>query len=231
MTRFLRLTGLSPYERVHTLQQQLLVARLAETIDDTVLLVEHAPTITVGRRRGALANVLAAGDTPVVRVERGGDVTWHGPGQLVAYPIVYLKGPRQDLHAHLRRLEDAVIGLLLELGLKGVRDARNTGAWLPSSVHPDKRNEKVCSVGIACRKWVTWHGLALNVDPDLSGFQRINPCGFDSVVITRLADHLEPCPTVHALVEPLSRHLALALQVPWSPVEESTVDGCIDKGA
>ncbi len=180
------LPGLTDYRAVHALQRDLVERRIREEIDDVVLLVEHAPVITVGRARGAAANVLAASETPVVEVERGGDVTWHGPGQLVAYPIVHLVGDRADLHRHLHALEAAVIGLLADRGVAAVRDDRNTGVWLPDV--PLAR--KVCSVAI-------------------------HPCGFEAGVMTRLADHLDPCPTVNALRLPLAGHLAAALGVSW----------------
>jgi lipoyl(octanoyl) transferase len=197
-----------PYGRVHALQQELVGQRIRGEIDDCVLVVDHAPVVTVGRGRGAQAGVLDPSDVEVVAVERGGESTWHGPGQLVAYPIVQLEGTRRDLHRHLRNLEDAVIGLLAEVGLEGRRDARNTGVWLGCS---DGVTRKVCSVGIACRSWVTWHGLALNVDPDPRVWERIRPCGFDASVMTRAADHLDPCPPLLEWVEPLYRHLATAL--------------------
>jgi len=228
MARFVRLTGLSSYRSVHALQERLVDQRLTGRVPDTVLFVEHPATITVGRRREASVNVLQAGDLPVVSVERGGDVTWHGPGQLVAYPIIALRGDNRDLHAHLSALEEAVIGLLADLGLHGHRDPRNTGVWLTppgaERLGPVGGGQKVCSVGIACRKWVTWHGLALNVSPEMGGFQRINPCGFDAGVMTRLSDHLNPGPTVGDLAPRLSRHLARALVIPPGPLEESTVD-------
>lgn len=207
-----RLPGPAPYAEVHALQQDLVDQRVRGQIPDTVLLVEHTETITVGRARGAAHNVLAPGDVPVVSVERGGDVTWHGPGQLVAYPIVALTGARADLHDHLHRLEDAVIGLLAELGLAGVRDPRNTGVWLANPPGPAR---KVAAIGIACRRWVTWHGLALNVCPDPAAFARIRPCGFEPDTVTRVVDALDPAAgrsaTVDSLAWPLARQLARAL--------------------
>jgi lipoyl(octanoyl) transferase len=188
------------YEQGHRLQLELLDARVRGEIPDTILLLEHADTITVGKARGAALNVLDAGPIPVVTVERGGDVTWHGPGQLVAYPIV---GTR-DLHAHLRALEQSVIDVLADRGLAAQRDPRNSGVWLPSADGPPR---KVCSVGIACRRWVTWHGLALNIDADLARFRTIRPCGFDAETMTRVADHLSPCPALLDWVEPLARAL------------------------
>lgn len=210
MAVVVHLLGLSSYETVHALQTKLLEARIADRIPDVVLLLEHQSVITVGRSKGAMANVLTAGDVPVVAVERGGDVTWHGPGQLVAYPIVKLKDERQDLHLHLRSLEQSVIELLADHRLQATRDDRNTGVWLPE---PDGLPRKVCSVGIACRRWVTWHGLAVNVCPDLDGFNTINPCGFDTGIITRLCDHLSPPPSVQGLAAPLAAHLLRALEL------------------
>ncbi len=172
--------GHAGYDEVLALQERMLAERIAEQIPDTVLLVEHAPVYTVGRRKDATANLLAVGDTPVIHVSRGGDVTWHGPGQVVAYPIVRLHD--QDLHAHLRRLEDVMIAVCARFGLEAARDARNTGAWVSG--------RKIGSVGVACRSWVTWHGLALNVCPDMGYFARINPCGFTSDIMTSMAQEL-----------------------------------------
>jgi lipoyl(octanoyl) transferase len=215
VARFIHLTGPCPYAEVHALQEALVADVGAGRCPDTVLLLEHAPTITLGRKRGAEGNVLAPDGVPVVSVERGGDVTWHAPGQLVAYPIVALPPARQDLRGVLASLESAVSALLQAQGLAPQRDPRNTGVWLPCA---DGEVRKVCSVGVAVRGWVTWHGLALNVDNSLDAFARIRPCGFGAEVMTRLADHLAPCPPVDALVAPLAAALAAAL-VLEGPVE------------
>src|SRR5205823_6412223 len=137
-------------------------------------------------RREARANVLAPGDVEVIEIERGGDVTYHGPGQLVAYPIILLDEDERDLHAYLRHLEDAVIATCTRAGLATDREPGKTGVWLGK---PTER-KKICTMGIACRKWVTFHGLALNVTTDLSYFRRINPCGFSSEVMTSMAVEL-----------------------------------------
>lgn len=160
-----------------------LAARIAGEIPDTLLLCEHAPVYTVGRARGAAGNVLDPQGVPVVEVRRGGDVTFHGPGQVVGYPIFALPPRRHDLHGFLHGLEDALIDTVGRYGIRGERDARNTGVWV--------EGRKIAAVGIACRKWVTWHGFALNLDVDLGYFQRINPCGMDSALVTRIADHVE----------------------------------------
>jgi lipoyl(octanoyl) transferase len=122
----------------------------------------------------------------VIEIERGGDVTYHGPGQIVAYPIVLLTEGERDLHRYLRNLEDAVIATLARFGLLADREPGKTGVWCG----PAERRRKLCSMGIACRKWVTFHGLALNVTTDLSYFGRINPCGFESKVMSSMAEQL-----------------------------------------
>ncbi len=216
MTTWVRLGGLSPYAAVHRLQEALVERVAAGSLGDVVLFLEHAPTITLGRKRDAEQSVIAPDGAPVVRVERGGDATWHAPGQLVVYPIVALPEGRRDLHAALRALEDSVIGLLGDLGLSAGRDPRNTGVWIDG--------HKVCSIGIAVRSWVTWHGLALNVDADLAGFGRIRPCGFDAEVMTRLADHLRPCPSIDALIPGLVAQLATHLHLdPSGPLLHAVV--------
>jgi len=210
--------GQMRYDEVHALQRDWVARRAADTIDDRIAIVEHPPVITVGRGRGAADDVVDR-SIDVFEVERGGQATLHAPGQIVAYPIVKLEGADRDLHRHLRRLEDAVMDTLALHGLAGRRDARNTGVWLPADPLP----LKVCSVGIACRRWVTWHGLALNVSVDLARFAALRPCGFTADVMTRVADHLDPCPPVEDWVAPLASALARHLQRPW--------DGRIIEGA
>ncbi len=150
---------------------------------DALVLVEHPHVITVGRTRGALANILAAGDVEVVEVERGGDVTYHGPGQIVAYPILQLEEGERDLHRFLRNLEEGMIRTVARWGVMGGREPGKTGVWVEG-------RRKIASIGIACRKWVTFHGIALNVTTDLGYFARIQPCGFDSAVMTSMAREL-----------------------------------------
>jgi lipoyl(octanoyl) transferase len=168
-------------------QLELVEARQKGEVPDTLLLVEHEHVFTLGRRREAEGNVLDAGDVEVIGIERGGDVTYHGPGQLVAYPIVLLReGKERDLHAYLRNLEEAVIRTCTRFGLATDREPGKTGVWTTTPVG----RKKLCSMGIACRKWVTFHGLALNVTTDLAYFRRINPCGFESSVMSTMAEQL-----------------------------------------
>lgn len=205
----LRLSGRTPYVAALALQEALVAARAEGSIDDVVVFLEHPETITVGRHRGAASSVLVPETVPVVEVSRGGDATWHAPGQLVAYPIVALEGDRRDLRAFLTHLEQAVVDMLVARGHAAQRDARNTGVWLPAE---GGLPQKVCSIGIACRKWVTWHGLALNLDIDLGGFARIKPCGFGSEVMTRLVDHGDPA-SPDELVAPLAKAIARVLDL------------------
>lgn len=171
--------GRTRYGDAHRLQQELVDERVRGAIRDTLVLTEHEPVITLGR--GTPRDEAVAGGIPVVEVERGGEATYHGPGQLVAYPIYALEGERRDLHRYLRDLEEVVIGMLAEVGLEGARRTGLTGVWLGE--------RKICSVGVAVRRWVAWHGFALNVDTDLAAFRGFKPCGLDPDVMTRIADH------------------------------------------
>jgi lipoyl(octanoyl) transferase len=193
--------GTRPYREVWARQLELVEARQAGRVPDTLVLVEHPHVFTLGRRRDSKQNVLAPGDVEVIEIERGGDVTYHGPGQLVAYPIVLLDGPERDLHAFLRNLEEAVIRTCARAGLAADREPGKTGVWTTT---PAGR-KKLCSIGIACRKWVTFHGLALNVTTDLGYFARINPCGFEATVMSSLAAQLGP-----AMVDPAAVRAWLA---------------------
>ncbi len=144
-------------------------------------MVEHPEVITLGRRRESRANVVEA-RFPIVEVERGGDVTYHGPGQLVGYPILALAGEERDLHRFLRAIEQALIDLCATLGVAAGRRDGATGVWLGE--------KKVASIGIAVRRWVTLHGFAINISTDLSHFSAIRPCGFAAEVMTSLSESL-----------------------------------------
>jgi len=177
--------GLRPYEEVLQIQRDLVAARQADAIADTLLLVEHPDVITLGRS-ARRENILTPGDIPVLDIERGGDVTFHGPGQLVAYPIFFLREEERDLHRYLRGLEEAVIRTLADFALPGARRPGKTGVWTADEAVP----RKLASIGIAVRRWVTLHGLALNVNTDLRRFAAVSPCGFDSSVMTSMEREL-----------------------------------------
>jgi lipoyl(octanoyl) transferase len=200
--------GTASYRDTWARQLALVEARQQGEAPDTLIVVEHPHVFTLGRRRDAQQNVLAPGDVEVIEIERGGDVTYHGPGQLVAYPIVLLEDGERDLHRYLRNLEEAVIATCARAGITADREMGKTGVWT-TDAHGARK--KLCSMGIACRKWVTFHGLALNVTTDLSYFRRINPCGFESNVMTSLAaqrEGVDPAAVKAALVDELGTALS-----------------------
>ena len=190
------------YLPVYEQMKTLLLARIEERIPDTLLLVEHTPTYTLGRARNAENNVIDPRDTPVIRVERGGDVTYHGTGQLTGYPIVKLPEHKQDIIAYLRFLEEFWIQELQEQNIQGYRDERNTGVWVDG--------KKMVAIGVALRRWVCWHGFACNISTDLSFFQRINPCGFDSSLVTRMLDY-----GIELDIEKFAFHIGKRFELAW----------------
>jgi lipoate-protein ligase B len=168
--------GTVPYIAALEWQRRLADDRIAGRLDhDVLLLLDHPPVVTLGRNAHQ-ANLLQAAGIDVFEVERGGDVTYHGPGQLVGYPILDLGGFKRDLHWYLRTLEQTLIDALGQLGIPGERNPGFTGVWT--------RGRKIASIGIHVKQWVTWHGFALNVTTELANFERIVPCGIDGVVMT-----------------------------------------------
>ena len=155
--------------------------RVKDELEDRLIFCSHPAVFTVGRKLGAVNNLLSVQETPVVEVERGGDVTYHGPGQVVLYPILQLQEGERDLHKYLRALEEVVIQALAHFGIVGDRSGP-TGVWV--------KDKKIASLGIAARRWVVFHGVALNVNLDLSPFYGINPCGLDPKVMTSLEREL-----------------------------------------
>ena len=195
--------GLAEYQATWERQKQLVAERQAGLCADTLLLVEHPHVITLGRRRGSRDNVLSDA-MPVVEIERGGDVTYHGPGQLVGYPIVQLHDGERDLHRYLRNLEEALILTCRALGLDGAgRREGWTGVWLGE--------RKLASIGIAVRRWVTLHGFALNVCTDLSRFAAIHPCGLDSAVMTSMTEALGRPVAVDEVKSLVAKHVGEVL--------------------
>lgn len=173
------LAGRIAYREALAWQRALAHDRIAGRLPhDVLLLLEHDPVVTLGRTSQP-AHVLRSEGIDVVEVERGGDVTFHGPGQLVGYPILDLGGYRQDLHWYLRTLEQALIDALGVLEIPAERNPGLTGVWT--------RGRKIASIGIHVKQWVTWHGFALNVTTDLVSFDRIVPCGIPGVVMTSVA--------------------------------------------
>jgi lipoyl(octanoyl) transferase len=170
------------YRAAVALQESLVAQKRGGDLPDILLFVEHPHVITIGRA-GKESNVLAPGEVPVLRTSRGGDVTYHGPGQMVAYPIVDLKSKlRKDVHRYLRYLESAAIETLASFGLQAERRPPWTGIWI------GKR--KIAAIGVAVRRGITYHGLALNVNTDLFYFDRLIPCGLSWAEMTSMQKEL-----------------------------------------
>jgi lipoate-protein ligase B len=217
--------GRRPYGEVLDLQRNLCRSRLTgELTDDVLLLVEHQPVVTLGR--GTRAPSLPLSPTELVQrgvevfeVERGGDVTYHGPGQLVGYPILDLRQHREDLHWYLRRLEQSLIGALDALGIAAGINPGLTGVWT--------NGRKIASIGIHVKQWVTFHGFALNVTTDLDYFDLIVPCGIRDVIMTSVAQELGRTDaalfeeTREAVIESLGKTLNLEPIV--EPAAESVI--------
>lgn len=180
--------GRRRYGEVLDLQRKMAKERIAGAREDTLVIVEHQPVVTLGRTSKAahlLADerVLAARGVELFEIERGGDITFHGPGQLVGYPIIDLAQHKQDLHWYLRQLEQVLIDALATFGIPGSRVDKHTGVWVGA--------RKIASIGVHARGWVTWHGFALNVATDLSFFDLIVPCGIPDVEMTSIARELD----------------------------------------
>lgn len=180
--------GLRSYAEALAFQRSLAAARIAKRVPlDVLVLVEHPPVITLGRSTKA-GNLLASSEALSARgvelfeVERGGDVTFHGPGQLVGYPIVDLTEHKQDLHWYLRQVEEVMIRGVAPFGVVADRNPGKTGVWT--------RDRKLASIGVHARQWVTWHGFALNVTTDLSYFDLMVPCGIADVTMTSVEREL-----------------------------------------
>ncbi len=196
------------YVRAWDLQRQVHGQRVAGSIPDSCLLLEHAPVYTAGKRTAVSDRPAGDPGAPVIDVDRGGKITWHGPGQLTAYPIIRLREP-VDVLAYVRGLEEAMIRVCAEFGLRAIRVDGRSGAWIPASGGlPDR---KVGAIGARVARGVTMHGLALNCDSDLSWFDRIVPCGIRDAGVTSLTAETGIRVSVADVTPLLERHLTAAL--------------------
>ncbi|MEM7447120.1 MAG: lipoyl(octanoyl) transferase LipB [Myxococcota bacterium] len=216
--RFYRL-GTLAYEAALELQNRLVDARAEGKVGDSLLLVEHPPTLTLGRscknedHLRMSAELLRASGFAVHHVGRGGDVTYHGPGQLVAYPIFDLKPDRKDVRRYMSDLEEAMIRVCRDYGLQAGRLEGLTGTWIGP--------RKIGAIGVRIRRWVTMHGVALNVCTNLQHFQTIVPCGIADKAVTSLEAELGEAPP-HAEVESrLARHLG---NIFHAEIDEATIE-------
>jgi lipoyl(octanoyl) transferase len=185
--------GVCAYATALALQEELVGRRAAGEIEDQLLLLEHVPVYTLGR--GADAEDLRGADrilgVPVFRVGRGGGVTFHGPGQLIAYPIIMLRRGGRDVHGYVRALEDVLIGVCADFGIAAARRTGLTGVWVGAA--------KIGSIGVGVRRWTTFHGSALNVSTDLRFFTHIVPCRMPDVRMTSMAVELGAAPPMAAV--------------------------------
>lgn len=197
--------GTVGYEEAHALQKELQAKRIAGEIPDTVLMLEHDPVVTLGRSAKE-QHVLAAPGTlqekgvAVHEVGRGGDVTYHGPGQLVVYPIIDLKPNRRDVRKYVWSLEETMIRTCADFDLVASRIEGLNGTWI--------EDRKVGAVGVRISRWVTMHGLALNANTDLSRFDLIVPCGIQDKRVTSISSELERQVDVDQLMQPLAKNFA-----------------------
>ena len=184
----IRWLGRLPYADALALQEEIVARKAADpAIPDELLLLEHEPVYTIGRTPDQSSLRVPAGSAdlgthlphPVVQTNRGGQATYHGPGQLVGYPLLDLRTRGQDLHRYLRGLEEMLIVLLAEYGVPGERREGMTGVWVGG--------RKIASIGVGVRKWISMHGFALNVSGDLAAFQAITPCGLNGVEMTSVS--------------------------------------------
>jgi len=204
-----RWIGRVDYRKGLALQERLIADRRAGRIEDTLLLLEHPPVITLGRNSDPAhiledADALRSKGIEVHEIGRGGDVTYHGPGQLVGYPIVKLEGHEKDVHAYLRNLEQALIDLAAHYGVRARRVPGLTGIWVGE--------EKLAAIGVRLSTgWITSHGFAFNVATDLAGFSTIVPCGIRGKGVTSLDQLLQDCPSIDAVAEVAIRTVSAAV--------------------
>lgn len=195
--------GLVDYQKCWQLQREIHEKVATGDAKNTLIFVEHPSVYTAGRRTDIAER--PQDGTPVIDVDRGGRITWHGPGQIVGYPIVHLKN-QSDVVGFVRQLEDAIIETLKEFDLVGISIPGRTGVWLK-----DQTERKIAAIGVRVAKGVTMHGFALNVNPDLSYFNRIIACGLPDVITTSMAQELDRQIEIPEIMEVLERQIVKAL--------------------
>ncbi|MFZ3209285.1 MAG: lipoyl(octanoyl) transferase LipB [Geobacteraceae bacterium] len=212
--------GMIEFTKAYALQERLSAEVAAGAADETLLLLEHPPVYTTGSG-GRTENILDP-DIRVIRTNRGGDVTWHGPGQLVGYPVIDLARRGRDLHRYLRFLEELLIALAVGFGVSASRVAGLTGVWTEQG--------KLASIGVGVRRWVTMHGFSFNVMPDLSPFNSINPCGIRACSVASLAGICGAPPSIAEVKERLAERFEPLLADRLPVVEKRTlkmnISGC-----
>ena len=196
--------GLIQYQKAWDYQREIQAGVIDGTLSNTLLLLEHPSVYTAGRRTETHERPIDG--TPVIDVDRGGKITWHGEGQLVGYPIIKLSN-RNDVVGFVREIENALIAACSEFSVKTERYCERSGVWIRDS----KGDRKIAAIGIRVAKGVTMHGFALNINPDMSAYDRISPCGFTDTGVTSLANELGRDIKVSEVLPVVERHILLAL--------------------
>jgi lipoate-protein ligase B len=215
------LRGLTPYGEALALQRELAAARSQQAIPDTVILLEHEPVITLGSRAVRAEELPLSDDAyaergiEIVEVPRGGRSTYHGPGQLVCYPILDLTQRGRDLRRHVRGLESTIVATLAEFGVEGRSrsEPHQSGVWVD--------DRKIASIGVRCSRWVTSHGLAINVDLDLGVYDLFDACGLRNARFTSIAAEAGRPVTTEQVRGPLLRALSEAFDLELDPLPEA----------
>jgi lipoyl(octanoyl) transferase len=196
--------GLVEYQNAWDYQREIQAGVIEGNIPNTLLLLEHPSVYTAGRRTETLERPIDG--TPVINVDRGGKITWHGEGQLIGYPIIKLSN-RNDVVGFVREIENALIAACSEFSVKTERYCERSGVWIRDT----KSDRKIAAIGIRVAKGVTMHGFALNINPEMSAYDRISPCGFTDTGVTSLAKELGRDITVSEVLPVVERHILLAL--------------------
>jgi lipoate-protein ligase B len=219
--RFVNL-GHAKYLKALDLQRELVKLRQGQSIPDTLLLVEHEPVITLGRR-GSSNNILSSSEQlasqgiKVHKVERGGDVTYHGPGQLVGYPLIDLAERKIGVRHFVDLLEETIILTLADFDIRAGRQSQHRGVWV--------KDRKVAALGVAIRRWVSFHGFALNVSPNLDHYCHINPCELRHEQVTSMARLLGKAPSMMEVGDTVMRKFAELFPAQWREVSPTEVFG------
>ncbi len=212
--------GRTDYQSAYILQKRIWSEKLDGHPEDVMILLEHPPTITIGKS-GKLENLLvpqeklAEQGVSLFFTDRGGDVTYHGPGQMIVYPILHIKDYGYRVVRYVEQLEEVIIRVLRDFGIEGKRDVLNRGVWV--------KKDKIASIGVAIKRWVSFHGLALNYGTDLSYFDLINPCGLEGQKMTSMAKILGRKISRERLAERICIHFKQTFEREWEEKDFSYV--------
>lgn len=215
--------GQIDYWEAYNIQKRLWSRKIENGAADAVLLLEHPPTFTIGKS-GKLENLLRTKEEleeegiPLFFSDRGGDITYHGPGQLVVYPIIDLRSRGKDIHRYINDLEEVLIRTLADFSIEARRDAKHVGVWVD--------DEKIAAIGVRIKRWITMHGFAINVNPNLEHFSYINPCGIVDKGVTSIAKVLSQDVPMEVVIKGVVSHFAEVFDshIEWESVDSLRCD-------